>query len=162
MSIIEKDIENLEIVDSSEFAEQEIREELAPEGLYYKNEDGSQGFVPRAKENNYWGFTEEQEIQKNRWVREAMLDFPKADKDMVNFLMCFYMKYPDKYEEIMKKSKDKPARTDSIQDLRKKYVEVDKYNNVVFDAVDDDLSKLIENNTELNNEELNNLLFKNE
>ena len=91
-----------------------------------------------------------------------MADFPNAEEGMVEFLMSFYMKYPDKYHEIIEKGKGKKSRHDSMEDLRKKYVEVDNNNNIVYDAVDDDLTKLINNNTELNNEELNNLLFKNE
>ena len=119
-----------------------IKEELATEGLYYKNEDGTQGFVPRAENNNYWGFTEDQELQRNRWVREALLDFPKAEEGMVEFLMSFYMKFPDKYEEIMKTHKDKPSRNDTISDLRKKYSEVDNHNNKVYDITDDEINSL--------------------
>ena len=164
MSIVEKDMNDLvsqnETTKSGELTK--VKEELTPDGLYFKKEDGSQGFIKRAEDSNYWGFTEDQKIQRNRWVREAMLDFPNAEEGMVEFLMSFYMKYPDKYHEIIEKGKGKKSRHDSMEDLRKKYVEVDEYNNVVFDAVDDDLSKLIENNTDLNNEELNDLLFKNE
>jgi|TARA_R110001592_G_scaffold305143_2_gene577755 hypothetical protein len=119
-----------------------IKEELTTEGLYYKNEDGTQGFVPRAENNNYWGFTEDQELQRNRWVREALLDFPKAEEGMVEFLMSFYMKFPDKYEEIMKTHKDKPSRNDTISDLRKKYSEVDNHNNKVYDITDDEINEL--------------------
>ena len=119
-----------------------IKEELTPDGLYYKNEDGTQGFVPRAEKSDYWGFTEEQELQKKRWVRDAKLDYPNAEEGMIEFLMCFYMKFPDKYEEIMKNTKNTPSRNDNIKDLRKKYVEVDNMNNKVYDITDDEIANL--------------------
>jgi hypothetical protein len=165
MSIVEKDMNDMELTVSQNETTKggeltNIKEELTPEGLYFKKEDGSQGFIKRAENENYWGFTEDEILQRNRWVREAMADFPNAEEGMVEFLMSFYMKFPDKYHEIIEKGKGKRSRHDSMEDLRKKYVEVDNYNNKVFDIVDDDCASIFENNQL--NLDMSNVFIKNE
>lgn len=117
-----------------------IKEGLANEGLYYKTDDGTQGFLPRAKNDDYWKFTEEQSLQSEKWVKDAQRDYPNADPTTIEFMVNFYIKYPDEYRRILK---EKPAsKVDTFDEMRKKYEECDKWGNKVFDINDFDADKL--------------------
>ena len=107
-----------------------IKEGLVEEGLFYKTEDNKQGFLPRAKNDDYWKFTEEQSLQSEKWVREAQRDYPKCDPTTIEFMVNFYIKYPDEYKRILK---DKPeSKVDTFEEMRKKYDECDKLGNKVY------------------------------
>lgn len=107
-----------------------VKEGLVNEGLYFKTDDNKQGFVPRAKNNDYWKFTEEQSLQSEKWVKEAIRDYPNADPTTIEFMVNFYVKYPDEYRRILKEKPE--SKIDTFEEMRKKYDECDKWGNKVF------------------------------
>jgi hypothetical protein len=113
-----------EIIENSD---KEIMEVLAPEGIYFKENDGSQGFIPRADNTNPFNLTKEQIIQKEVLVKRIMLDFPEIDEGMVDFATMFYLDNPDHFEQIQEEAKNskEPSRyTKAISDMKKDHEEI--------------------------------------
>lgn len=121
---LEKDFDEVDCVDL------EVKETMKSEGLYFREEDGTQGFIPRAKNEDYWKLTEEQQFKSEKWTKEAIRDYPNADPTTIEFMINFYIKYPDEYRKILK---EKPkSRVDTFDEMRKKYEECDDKGNPVF------------------------------
>lgn len=121
---LEKDFDVVDCVDL------EVKESIKSEGLYFKEEDGTQGFIPRAKNEDYWKLTEEEEFKSQKWTKEAIRDYPNADPTTIEFMVNFYIKYPDEYRKIVKEKPE--SRVDTFDEMRKKYEECDSKGNPVF------------------------------
>ena len=109
----------------------DIREELTNDGLYFKDGNGKQGFIPKSKNEDYWKLTEDQKLNAERWTKEAQRDYPNADPTTVEFMINFYIKYPEEYRRIVKERP--PSKVDSFDEMRKKYEEVDNHGNKMYD-----------------------------
>jgi hypothetical protein len=124
MSGLESDFDNVDCVDL------EVKEIMKSDGLYFKKEDGTQGIIPRAKNENYWKFTEEEEFKSEKWGKEAIRDYPNADPTTIQFMINFYIKYPEEYRKILR---EKPkSKVDTFEEMRKKFEECDEKGNPVF------------------------------
>ena len=116
--------------DFDDIVDIEVKEAMKSDGLYFKTEDDKQGIIPRAKNDDYWKFTEEQALQSEKWVKEAQRDYPNGDPTSIEFMVNFYIKYPDEYKKILK---DKPlSKVDTLDMMREKYEECDGRGNPVF------------------------------
>ena len=102
--------------------EEDIKEGLVASGLFYKKEDGTQGFLPRSKREDQFKLNTEQELQREKWTKELMRDYPNVDESTIYFMVGFYLKDPKDYERIVNEKKGTPSRyDDSIFELTKKY-----------------------------------------
>ena len=131
-TLVEKNIEDDEIIEA-----------VAPEGIYYKDDNGNQGFVPRAQNTNPFKLSEEQMIEKEILVKRIMLDFPEIDDGMVDFATMFYLSDPDRFEEIIdesKKSKEPSRYTKSISKMKKTHEQLNNNGKPLYlgDGLDKD------------------------
>lgn len=105
----------------------DVMEVLAPEGIYYKDDNGEQGFIKRSENTNPFNLTKEQLIQKEIMVKRIMLDFPEIDEGMVDFATMFYLDNPTHFDEIQEKAKNskEPSRyTKAISNMKKDHEEL--------------------------------------
>lgn len=116
----------------------DLKEGLTAKGLYYIDENGEQGLVPRAKKEDNFNLTDDQIVLKEKWIKEIKRDYPNLDESTIDFICCFYLKDPKEYEELVNKNKDKPSRyEDSIFELQKKYgnsvqqEQAEQFNNLI-------------------------------
>ena len=115
------------MADIVEKEEDEVLEVVAPEGIYHKNDDGSQGFIKRSENTNPFNLTKEQMIQKESMVKRIMLDFPEIDEGMVDFATMFYLDNPTHFDEIQEQAKNskEPSRyTKAISNMKKEHEEL--------------------------------------
>lgn len=95
---------------------------LTAQGLYYETEKQEQGFIPRAKKEDNFNLSFEDNILREKWIKEIKRDFPDVDESTIAFMVGFYLKDPKEYEQIVKDNKDKPSKYDGyLSDLTKKY-----------------------------------------
>jgi len=134
--VIEVDENEKQIVEHNE----DIKEGLVASGLYFKEEDGTQGFYPRAKREDQFKLDMEQELQREKWTKELMKEYPNVDESTIFFMVGFYLKDPKDYERIVKEKKGTPSRYDeTIFELTKKYgksqEQNDKDNNAFYESM---------------------------
>ena len=81
-AIVEKnENENVKLVN--------LKEGMTAAGLWYINDKGEQGLVPRAKKDDNFNLTEEQHVLKEKWIKEIMRDYPNVDESTIDFICSF-------------------------------------------------------------------------
>ena len=119
------EIENKQVLEVCEPKESdEILEGETPEGWYFKEEDNTQGFIPRAKSSNPFKLSNDQMIKKEQILKNVMRDYPSVDEAIMDFAVSSYLDNPEEFDAMIEKNKNdpEPSRyTKSIKDLKEKY-----------------------------------------
>lgn len=116
--------------------QQEVIEGLFPSGLYFKDDDGSQGIAPRCKDSNSFNLTDEELAQKEILTRKLIDAHPSVSEGVIDFACSFWMKYPEEFKKIIKDNKGKESKSiKQIQEMKKKYgqPEEENWNSNFFD-----------------------------
>lgn len=121
------EIDNKQILEVCKQKEcDEIMEGETPEGWYFKEEDGTQGFIPRAKSSNPFKLSNDQLMKKEQMLKHIMRDYPTIDEAIMDFAISSYLDNPEEFDAMIEKNKNdpEPSRyTKSIKDLKEKYGE---------------------------------------
>lgn len=125
-----------------------IKEGLYPTGLYFKEEDGSQGIAPRAKDGNSFNLTDEEMAKKELLTKKLIDAFPKVSEGVIDFACSFWVKYPEEFNKIISESKGQESKSvQQVEEMKKKYgsPEENNWESHLFDME----KYLLENNNNI-------------
>jgi hypothetical protein len=131
-------------IDNNDAQLTKVKEGLFPSGLYFKQEDGSQGIAPRAQDSNSFNLTDEEMAKKELLAKKLIDSYPTVSQGVIDFACSFYMKNPEKFKEIIHDSKNKESKSvQQIVEMKEKYgaPEEERFNSQLFD-----MNRFLENN----------------
>ena len=140
------DVSQSEIASQENAIQQEVIEGLFPSGLYFKEEDGTQGIAPRCQDSNSFKLTDEEIAKKELLTRKLIDAHPSVSEGVIDFACSFWMKHPEEFKKIIKESKGTESKSiKQIQEMKNKYgrPEEENWNSPYFN-----IEKLLENNND--------------
>ena len=104
--------------------------ELTVDGLKYKDEEtGEDKIIPRFNDDGGYSYTPEEKEIKDALFMNCKLRFPDVDPYVLEILVDYYMKHPDKMKEQVGKEWDSgfdPEQLERTEQLNKEWIEFNK------------------------------------
>ncbi len=112
-----------------------VKEGLYPSGLYFKEEDGSQGIAPRSQDSNAFKLSDEEMAKKELLARRLIDAHPQVSQGVIDFACSFWVKHPEEFKKIIQESKGKESKSiEQIEKMKEKYgsPEEEKFQSTLF------------------------------
>ena len=112
-----------------------VKEGLYPSGLYFKEEDGSQGIAPRSQDSNAFKLSDEEMSKKELLARRLIDAHPQVSQGVIDFACSFWVKHPEEFKKIIQESKGTESKSiEQIEKMKEKYgmPEEEKFQSTLF------------------------------
>ncbi len=104
--------------------------ELTLNGLKYTDEEsGERKTIPRFKDDSGYSYTQEEQEIKDALFMNCRLRYPDVDPYVLEILVDYYMKHPQKMAEEVNKEWDSgfdPTQLEKTEQLNNQWIEFNK------------------------------------